>query len=304
MNISDFDLNTLKTLLVLLQVKNTNKAAELLNTSQPAISRTLAKLRESLDDPLFLRESRGLKLTPKAEQLAVTLPKLFEQLELALIGDVFRPDTLTGTLKIALNEFIMETHGYQLFQAIQKDAPNLNVELHSFSPHSSIDLISGELDLAVSFYPLEVSKSLQQVHIGKYCFAGICRVDHPQAGQTLVIEELFSHYLAGLIIPADNTFNMLVQEFNKISPPTKAMLRSQQIKPLLRQVLASDVIFIAPTCLLNNLSKDLYSLIQVQDSEQRNIKKLGVIYNSKFMQSAKFKWLENITERVLASELG
>ncbi|WP_202906894.1 LysR family transcriptional regulator [Vibrio mexicanus] len=59
MNIHQLDLNLLKTLLVLLKEKSTSRAAERLNTSQPAVSRTLAKLRLQLNDPLFFRESRG-----------------------------------------------------------------------------------------------------------------------------------------------------------------------------------------------------------------------------------------------------
>lgn len=89
-DLSKLDLNLLKTLLVLLQEKNTNRAELRLNSSQPAVSRTLAKIRKEFDDPLFIRQSRGLKLTPKAEELARTLPKIFDDLQSTLSGGDFR----------------------------------------------------------------------------------------------------------------------------------------------------------------------------------------------------------------------
>ncbi|AJR08827.1 LysR family transcriptional regulator [Photobacterium gaetbulicola] len=69
MQLDNFDLNLLKVLVVLLQEKNTRKAAERLGISQPAVSRALVKIRSHFDDPLFIRQPRGLKLTPKAQGL-------------------------------------------------------------------------------------------------------------------------------------------------------------------------------------------------------------------------------------------
>ena len=105
MNLENFDLNLLKTLLVLMQEKNTNRTAERLGTSQPAVSRTLAKLRRELNDPLFIRHSRGLILTPRAEQIAQELPEIMNSLELALQNIRFDPSKQTGELSLALNGF-------------------------------------------------------------------------------------------------------------------------------------------------------------------------------------------------------
>ena len=47
---------------------NISRAAKELYISQPAISKAIGKLEESLGTRLFLRNSRGVQLTPAQEQ--------------------------------------------------------------------------------------------------------------------------------------------------------------------------------------------------------------------------------------------
>ena len=58
------------------QCKNISKAAKLLYISQPAISKAISKLEQSLDAILFIRNSRGVTLTLEGELL-------FEQIQTA-----------------------------------------------------------------------------------------------------------------------------------------------------------------------------------------------------------------------------
>ncbi|MEW5713462.1 LysR family transcriptional regulator [Pseudomonas sp. SB113] len=66
---NEIDLNALFILLVVYRELGVTRAAERLNVKQPAISNTLAKLRIHFQDPLFVRHSRGLKPTPKANEI-------------------------------------------------------------------------------------------------------------------------------------------------------------------------------------------------------------------------------------------
>ena len=300
MDLAKFDLNLLKTLLVLLQEKNTNKAAERLNTSQPAVSRTLAKIREQFDDPLLIRHSRGLKLTPKAEELAVRLPKLFSELQETLYGAQFVPEKQTGLMKIAMNGFIIETHGYQICDAIYKAAPDLDIELHSYSAKSTAELVSGEIDFALSYYPLEISKELRQVPVGMLDFSLICRIAHPLAQQTIPIKELAKHDLAGLIVPEFNDKNMVIQRMIGDRVDLKPKFRCQQVNPILRKISDSNILFVAPLCLLDTLEKDKYTYINVSDTVKSGQIKVALIYNSRYMRSDKYLWLEGLIDNIIA----
>lgn len=75
------DLNLLKAFDVLMDEKNVSKAAERLAITQPAMSGILVRLRESFDDPLFVRVQRGVVPTNRALALAQPIKQLLSDVE-------------------------------------------------------------------------------------------------------------------------------------------------------------------------------------------------------------------------------
>mgnify|MGYP000361136646 CR=1 FL=1 len=63
------DLNLLKAFAALMDEQSVSKAAERLAITQPAMSGVLARLRDSFDDPLFVRVQRGVVPTNRALEL-------------------------------------------------------------------------------------------------------------------------------------------------------------------------------------------------------------------------------------------
>ena len=73
MNLASVDLNLLVVLDRLLATGSVSAAARDLGVTQPAMSRSLQRLRDVLGDPLFVRAGRGLTATPRALELAAPL---------------------------------------------------------------------------------------------------------------------------------------------------------------------------------------------------------------------------------------
>lgn len=69
-SLQTLDLNLLKAFSILMEERNVSKAAEHLAITQPAMSGVLARLRDSFDDPLFVRVQRGVVPTNRALELA------------------------------------------------------------------------------------------------------------------------------------------------------------------------------------------------------------------------------------------
>jgi len=67
---ADLSLQHLRVLDVLLRERSLTRAAKVLDVTQPALSKTLARLRRYFDDPLFVRVSHRMEPTPKALALA------------------------------------------------------------------------------------------------------------------------------------------------------------------------------------------------------------------------------------------
>ena len=68
-HLRNIDLNLLLPLQALLEERSVTRAGKRVHLSQPAMSRALARLRETTGDPLLVRAGRGLVPTPRALEL-------------------------------------------------------------------------------------------------------------------------------------------------------------------------------------------------------------------------------------------
>src|ERR1041385_6633003 len=66
----------LRVFLAVAKTKSFNRAAEILNTSQPRVSRQVKRLQDIVRSQLFISTPRGVKLTQKGEALAKALVRL------------------------------------------------------------------------------------------------------------------------------------------------------------------------------------------------------------------------------------
>ncbi len=69
MNTERPDLNLLIVFNAVASTQSVTAAAKLLSLSQPAVSHALNRLRDILDDPLFVRSKAGFLPTPRAKAL-------------------------------------------------------------------------------------------------------------------------------------------------------------------------------------------------------------------------------------------
>src|SRR5882724_9140327 len=95
------DLNLLPPLAALLEERQVTRAAERTGLSQPAMSRTLARLRQLLDDQLMVRTTSGYVLTPRAERIQIQLAGLIPQLETLFATETFDPAIAEVRYRIA-----------------------------------------------------------------------------------------------------------------------------------------------------------------------------------------------------------
>src|SRR5512147_578438 len=109
------DLNLLVTLDVLLAEGSVARAAQRLHLSPSAMSRALARLRETTGDPLLVRAGRGLVPTPRALELREQVSQLVQDARVVL-----RPDEklnltqLVRTFTIRAREGFVENFGADL----------------------------------------------------------------------------------------------------------------------------------------------------------------------------------------------
>jgi DNA-binding transcriptional LysR family regulator len=151
----DIDLHALRVLDALFRERSLTRAAAALNTQQPALSKTLARLRRYFDDPLFVRVALQMEPTAKALELERPVRTLLDgMLRLRNEQTRFRPDSSNRTFRV----FTLDAGVIVLLPAIIKllleTAPGVRLRAAQVSLedlHASLE--SGEIDLAVGEFP-------------------------------------------------------------------------------------------------------------------------------------------------------
>jgi len=189
----DLDLNLLPMLVVLYEERSVSRAAERLGVSQPTLSSALAKLRESLNDALFIRS--GGTMEPTQRMLSLLQP-IHEMLALVhddiLASSAFSPDRLHDAVTVALSDVGEIVFLPRLMEALRAQAPRATLQSVNL-PHKALEdaLESGEVDLAVGYFPDLASANVFQQRLLSHHFVCLIRAEHPFAAGPRLTEAQF-----------------------------------------------------------------------------------------------------------------
>lgn len=149
-DITSLDLNLLRTLDALLDERNVTRAAERLGLTQPAVSGMLTRLRESFDDPLFVRTQRGIVPTLRATELAGPLKQIIADVETLLQPAEFDPTTADFTMTIAATDYALQAVVVPYLAKLRVKAPGIRVAIRSVeNARIQAQFERAEVDLAL-----------------------------------------------------------------------------------------------------------------------------------------------------------
>jgi DNA-binding transcriptional LysR family regulator len=178
-HLEGLDLNLLPPLAALLEERQVTRAAERLGLSQPAMSRTLARLRRLLDDQLLVRGGGGYVLTPRAERIQRQLAALMPQLETLFAPEVFDPATAEEHYHLAATDYALLLFLHQVAREVNKLSPHSALRIESTRDPVFDDLLHGKLDL--SFYVAAPPRELRRELLFDDICVCVMSSDHPLA---------------------------------------------------------------------------------------------------------------------------
>ncbi|MBQ4890194.1 MULTISPECIES: LysR family transcriptional regulator [unclassified Shewanella] len=149
-NLAKIDLNLLVILQVLLEEQSVTRAASRLHLSQSALSKSLNRLRSTLDDPLFQRTAHGLKPTAHAIQLGEQLPQILQTLHQLTQPPTFEPASSNQHFSFSMVESAYETLLPYFIGTLLHDAPNVKLDSYVWTEKSMQDLQLGQIDFGIA----------------------------------------------------------------------------------------------------------------------------------------------------------
>jgi DNA-binding transcriptional LysR family regulator len=174
------DLNLLVTLDVLLAEGSVARAARRLRLSPSAMSRALARLRETTGDPLLVRAGRGLVATPRAIELRERVSQLVQDGKAVL-----RPAAklnlkqLVRTFTLRTSDGFVENFGPDLISRVGKDAPGVRLCFVQKPDKDSTPLRDGIVDLETGVVGNTAAPELRVQALFRDRFIGVVRKGHP-----------------------------------------------------------------------------------------------------------------------------
>jgi DNA-binding transcriptional LysR family regulator len=173
------DLNLLITLDALLAEGSVARAARRLRLSPSAMSRALARLRETTGDPLLVRAGRGLVPTPRAIELRERVAPLVHDAEMVLrpVGTLDLKQ-LVRAFTLRTSEGFVENFGPRLIACIGKDAPGVQLRFVTKTDKDSASLRDGTIDLETGVIGDMTGPEVRTQALFRDRFIGVVRKGH------------------------------------------------------------------------------------------------------------------------------
>jgi DNA-binding transcriptional LysR family regulator len=174
------DFNLLVALDVLLAEGSVTRAARRLQLSPSAMSRTLARLRETTGDPLLVRAGRDLVPTPRALELRDRIGPLVQDAAAVLRpAEKLELDQLVRTFTLRTSEGFVENFGPALIARVGKAAPGVRLRFLSKADRDSTSLREGSVDLETGVVGKTMSPEVRAQGLFRDRFIGVVRKRHP-----------------------------------------------------------------------------------------------------------------------------
>lgn len=173
------DLNQLFVLNAVLSENSVVRAAQRLHLSPSAMSRALARVRETVGDPILVKAGRKLVPTPRAIAMRDRVDQLIQEAQAVLLP-AKAPDLrlIARTFTLRTSEGFVETFGPALLRCVTKDAPGVRLRFVARQTRDAAGLRDGSVDLETGVVDATTSPELRQVPLFADRMVGVVRARH------------------------------------------------------------------------------------------------------------------------------
>ncbi|MGB8115082.1 MAG: LysR family transcriptional regulator [Candidatus Sulfotelmatobacter sp.] len=189
MHLSQVDLNLFVVLEAIYREGNITRAGQQLNLTQPAISHALKRLRDLLQDPLFVRRGAHMMPTPFTRNIIEEVRQALQILEMNLgQSHGFDPEHARRNLHVSLWEYLETLILPPLLGRLADAAPGMSITTSRVKRRDlETELASGSLDLAIEI-PMTTSDRIRQKWLLNEPYVVMARQRHPAVAGKLDLD--------------------------------------------------------------------------------------------------------------------
>lgn len=151
------------------QYHSFTRAAEILESNQPNITRCINNLEHDLNCRLFVRSNRGVTMTPEGQMLYRHISKACEQFQIGE-EEIKKNQALeNGLISVGASETALRLMFLDRLETFHEQYPRVRLRISNHStPQAIAALESGLVDFAVVTTPLNIRKPLQKTSLYEF----------------------------------------------------------------------------------------------------------------------------------------
>ena len=179
---------------------NITQAAKILLNNQPNLTRAIKTLESELGCPLFIRNNRGMKLTPEGERLFEHICIAFENIEAGEAEIIESRNLEKGTVFVAASEVALHCVLLPVLKQYRTLYPGIRLKISNHSTPQAVDAIkNGIADIAVVTTPTLPSAMIEEVTVRKFHEVAVCSAAFSELlGEKVGFAELLSYPMISL----------------------------------------------------------------------------------------------------------
>ena len=193
MNLSKVDLNLFIVFDAIYTEANLTRAGQIVGITQPAVSNALSRLRDTFNDPLFVRTAQGMVPTPMAQYIIGPVRNALQLLRVSVQESrIFNPLQANKTFRISMTDLIEAVILPPLFQRLRRQAPAVQIESFLAKRRETTkELAAGRIDFAVDA-PLNTDPQVRHVKLLEDRYVCAMRKGHPLAKDKISLDDYLS----------------------------------------------------------------------------------------------------------------
>jgi DNA-binding transcriptional LysR family regulator len=173
------DLNLLIALDALLTEGSVIGAAQRMNLSPPAMSRTLGRIRHALGDEILVRAGREMVPTPRALELRSRVRGLIEEARAVMRPDAHAdPFTIARSFTIRASDYVAGVFGLPLQAIATREAPQVTLRFADQGKEDVNALREGRIDLDIGVIG-DIGPEIRVQTLLRDQFVAVVRQGHP-----------------------------------------------------------------------------------------------------------------------------
>jgi DNA-binding transcriptional LysR family regulator len=297
------DLNLLPVIVALHEHRNVSRAARALGMSQPAVSTALGKLRRAFDDPLYVKTSRGMEPTPRAESLVAPTLDALNRLNKDVFADVaFKPETTKDTFTLALSDVGEMVFLPKILDTLTKLAPLASIRsVTPPLPELEQGLERGDIDLAIGYFPDLKRGNIFQKRLVTHTYVCLLRADHPIRGEELTLKQFLA--LNHAVVRSESRGQEVFENFlTKKRIHRRVVLRTPHFMSVPMVVARSDLVVTVPHPLGMYFASLAANLKIVKPGIAIPRIDLKQYWHRRFHQDPKNRWLRGLVAELFNDE--